>query len=67
MTNEQVENLIQAIRRIASGGTGGPDGLETVAIALGGEGLNSSVAEGLRDVASAIRELAEAVRELAPK
>ena len=66
MNKDQIESLIYAIGRIASGGKGGPDGLECVAMALAGDGLKCSVSEALRDISSSISELADAIRSINP-
>lgn len=59
--------IADAIRTIASGGLGGPNGLEAVTMSLGGEGPpgENSVYSGLIDIANAIEEHARAVERLA--
>jgi hypothetical protein len=61
MTDEQVKTLADAVGRIASGDER-PDGLEAVAIALGGHGLKHSVAGAILELATAVHALADAVR-----
>jgi hypothetical protein len=61
MTEEQVSELITAIRRIAYGGQDGPAGLEMLAMAIGGEGpgwggLPSAISGAGDAVAEALRE-----------
>lgn len=67
MTDEQVEVLATAIRRIASGASA-PDGLEAVAMALAGDGFmrqDKSVAASLDRIAENIGALAESINRLA--
>jgi hypothetical protein len=61
--NAGLDHLATAIRRIASGGPAGPDGLELVAIALCGDVATRNVAQSLSEIADAINNLADAVRE----
>lgn len=74
MTDKQVERIASALWAISQGGISGPAGLESVAMALSGEGLRAPVGvalqdcgvlieSGLNNVAESIRELAEAIRE----
>jgi len=63
MTNEQTDELIEAVRRLSTGRTTGrdsqPTGLEALTMAVGGQGFpgkDDSVARGLHDIADAIRE-----------
>lgn len=76
-----LQEIATAIRRVASGGGGGPDGIEALAIAVAGEGLEmplgaaiselrvadaaSEIREGLDGVAHSIDGLARAVARIA--
>lgn len=74
LTNDQVERLATAIRRIACGDLHGPTGLELLAIAIAGKGdgtLADAVSAGFSDIAAAVEraieragsEIAEALRD----
>ena len=69
LTQDQIQTLLADIRNISHGGQPGPLGLESVTMALGGEGPpgHDSVASGLHDIAGAIRELAVAISETRPQ
>jgi hypothetical protein len=64
MTDEQVEYIAKALKSISHGDAHGPTGLETVAIALSGHGLNSPIGEGLAQIADAINNLANEISDL---
>lgn len=65
--NEEPTELSRAVRAIAHGDVNGPTGLEMLAIAVGGEGAKTSLAEvvrdGLHEVAESLHAVAEAIRE----
>ncbi len=50
LSQDDVQNLATAIRRIAFGDTSGPTGLERVSMSL------DKIAESLEDLAEAVRE-----------
>jgi hypothetical protein len=70
VTDEQVKELITAIRRIAHGGQDGPTGLEMLAMAIGGEGpgwggLPSAISGSGEATAEALQEgLSEVARAI---
>jgi hypothetical protein len=59
---EQMDDLIDAVGRIAHGGVSGPTGLEALTMALiGGHPGDTSLTDGLFAIAEAIQRLADAV------
>lgn len=63
MLSKDVEAICEAIREVAGQG----HGLEGIAMALGGDGLNSSVAGAISELAASVDNLAEAIREAGAK
>lgn len=59
MTNEQTERLICALEKISQGGESGSAGLEMLAIALAGNGLEFPLGRALDRIAEAIDSLAD--------
>lgn len=57
LTDEQVKMLAIAISEISRGGQTGPLGLESVAMALGGEGD-----PGVANVTSGLEQIADAIK-----
>lgn len=73
MNDQQIEELIAAIKAISRGDNSGPLGLEAIAMAICGEGLPPSSCslvgaiedhtDVMRDVAEALNNIASAIRE----
>lgn len=60
---ESSETIARSLTSIARGDVHGPEGLEMLAMAIGGEGVRRSLAESLDGVASAVADVARAVDE----
>ena len=63
MSEEQLDNLIAAIRAVAHGDTVSPGGLESLGMALAGQGLERPISHALDGIAEALMEVAAAIRE----
>jgi len=59
MTHEQIEKLIEALTRIAHGGTSGPTGLEALAMAIAGERLHKPLSEAMTDIADSLQGISD--------
>jgi hypothetical protein len=78
MTKDQVDSLIDSVRRIAYGGTEGPTGLEALSMSLVGPGtpgdyplsyalrsVGENIESGLRELAAAQDRTAAALEKIA--
>jgi hypothetical protein len=75
-TDEQVDKIVEAIRRLSYGSQSGPTGMESVAMAIGGEGapgadgglkaglesISTSIRDGSSEIADALVQVADALR-----
>jgi hypothetical protein len=61
--SDQIAYVTNAIEKIAEGGLRGPGGLEGLAVAIAGWGMECPLSTSINHVAGAIDNLAEAVRE----
>jgi len=56
--DDQIEDIVSAVRSIAHGETTGPGGLEGLAMALAGDRLHAPVGASLDRIAAALEDIA---------